>query len=141
MTTPSFSLRSYAASLLCAFVLLFAAASCGGDKGKVEGVNMLYGTSGKVWKTAKETDAAGDKVKQTDAQEQETLHMFSNNTYTMTGAAGAVQGKFAFDQSAKTLTMTPDAGGTANTFNVETLTDDKLTLVGSSGAKLVLEAE
>lgn len=141
MSTSSFSLRSYAASLLCAFVLLFAAASCGGDKGKVEGVNMLYGTSGKVWKTAKETDAAGDKVKQTDAQEQETLHMFSNNTYTMTGTAGAVQGKFAFDQSAKTLTMTPDAGGTANTFNVETLTDDKLTLVGTSGAKLVLEAE
>jgi len=102
---------------------------------------MLYGTSGKVWKTAKETSAAGDKVKQTDAQEQETLHMFSNNTYTMTGTAGAVQGKFAFDQSAKTLTMTPDAGGTSNTFNVETLTDDKLTLVGSSGAKLMLEAE
>jgi hypothetical protein len=122
-------------------VLLFAAASCGSDKGKVEGVNMLYGTSGKVWKTAKETTAAGDKVKQTDAQEQETLHMFSNNTYTMTGTAGAVQGKFAFDQSAKTLTMTPDAGGTANTFNIETLTDDKLTLVGTSGAKLVLEAE
>jgi hypothetical protein len=141
MVTSSFSLRSYAASLLCAFVLLFAAASCGSDKGKVEGVNMLYGTSGKVWKTAKETTAAGDKVKQTDAQEQETLHMFSNNTYTMTGTAGAVQGKFAFDQSAKTLTMTPDAGGTANTFNIETLTDDKLTLVGTSGAKLVLEAE
>jgi hypothetical protein len=141
MVTSSFSLRSYAASLLCAFVLLFAAASCGSDKGKVEGVNMLYGTSGKVWKTAKETTAAGDKVKQTDAQEQETLHMFSNNTYSMTGTAGAVQGKFAFDQSAKTLTMTPDAGGTANTFNIETLTDDKLTLVGSSGAKLVLEAE
>jgi len=141
MVTSSFSLRSYAASLLCAFILLFAAASCGNDKGKVEGVNMLYGTSGKVWKTAKETDAAGDKVKQTDAQEQETLHMFSNNTYTMTGTAGAVQGKFAFDQSAKTLTLTPEAGGTSNTFTVETLTDKKLTLVGTSGAKLALEAE
>jgi hypothetical protein len=67
--------------------------------------------------------------------------MFSNNTYSMTGAAGAVQGKFNFDQTAKTLTLTPDAGGTSNTFTVETLTDDKLTLVGSSGAKLVLETE
>ena len=140
MNTSSVTLRSYAASLLCAFVLLFAAASCS-DKGKVEGANMLYGTSGKVWKTAKETTAAGDKVKQTDAQQQETLHMFSNNTYSMTGAAGAVQGKFNFDQTAKTLTLTPDAGGTSNTFTVETLTDDKLTLVGSSGAKLVLETE
>jgi hypothetical protein len=140
MITSSATLRSYAASLLCAFVLLFAAASCS-DKGKVEGANMLYGTSGKVWKTAKETNASGDKVKQTEAQQQETLHMFANNTYSMTGAAGAVQGKFAFDQTAKTLTLTPDAGGTSNTFNVETLTDDKLTLVGSSGAKLVLETE
>ncbi|MGI4975275.1 MAG: hypothetical protein ACRYGH_40535, partial [Janthinobacterium lividum] len=83
----------------------------------------------------------GDKVKQTDEQKEESLHVFSNNTYTMTGASGAVQGKFAFDQTAKTLTLTPDAGGTSNTFNVETLTDNKLTLVGSSGAKLTLEAE
>jgi len=102
---------------------------------------MLYGTSGKVWKTAKETNATGDKVKQTDAQQQETLHMFSNNTYSMTGTSGAIQGKFNFDQTAKTLTLTPDAGGTSNTFNVETLTDDKLTLVSPTGAKLVLETE
>jgi hypothetical protein len=139
MNTSS-SFRSYAASLLCAFMFLFVAASCS-DKGKVEGANMLYGTSGKVWKTAKETAASGDKVKQTDAQEQETLHIFSNNTYSMTGAAGAVQGKYAFDQTAKTMTLTPDGGTTSNTFNVETLTDDKLTLVSSSGAKLVLETE
>ena len=102
---------------------------------------MLYGTSGKVWKTAKETNAAGDKVKQTDAQQDESLHVFSNNTYTMTGAAGATQGKFTFDQSAKTLTMTPDGSATSNTFKVETLTDKKLTLVSSAGAKLMLEAE
>ena len=141
MTILSLAFRPYLASLLCAFALLFTTASCGNDKGKVEGVNMLYGTNGKVWKTAKETDAAGDKVKQTDEQKEETLHVFSNNTYTMTGAAGATQGKFAFDQTAKTLTLTPDASPTSNTFNVETLTDKKLTLVSSSGAKLMLEAE
>ncbi|MVN76551.1 hypothetical protein GO988_09475 [Hymenobacter sp. HMF4947] len=141
MTKFSLALRPYLASLLCVFALVFVAAACGNDKGKVEGVNMLYGTTGKVWKTAKETDAAGDKVKQTDAQQEESLHVFSNNTYTMTGAAGAVQGKFAFDQGAKTLTLTPDGAGTSNTFNVETLTEKKLTLVGTSGAKLMLEAE
>lgn len=140
MTTSSPALRPYLTTLLCTFMLLFVAASCS-DKGKVEGSNMLYGTSGKVWKTAKETSAAGDKVKQTDAQQDETLHMFSNNTYSMTGVAGATQGKFAFDQTAKTLTMTPDGGTASNTFNVETLTDSKLTLVGSSGAKLMLETE
>lgn len=141
MTRFPLALRPYLASLLCAFMLLFVAASCGNDKGKVEGVNMLYGTSGKVWKTAKETDAAGDKVKQTDAQQEESLHVFSNNTYTMTGAGGSTQGKFAFDQTAKTLTLTPEGGATANTFTVETLTDKKLTLVSPSGAKLMLETE
>ncbi len=141
MNSSSLALRPYLATLLCAFALLFTVASCGSDKGKVEGVNMLYGTNGKVWKTAKETSASGDKVQQTDAQKEESLHVFSNNTYTMTGAAGATQGKFAFDQSAKTLTLTPDGGTTSNTFNVETLTDSKLTLVSSSGAKLMLETE
>lgn len=139
MNSFSLSLRPYLATLLCAFVLLFTA-SCN-QAGKVEGVNMLYGTNGKVWKTAKETSAAGDKVKQTDAQQDETLHFFANNTYSMTGAAGATQGKFSFDQGAKTLSLTPEGGSSTNTFNVETLTDSKLTLVGTSGAKLMLEAE
>jgi len=141
MTRSTLAMRPYLASLLCAFLLLFTAASCGSDKGKVEGANMLYGTNGKVWKTAKETNASGDKVKQTDAQKEESLHVFSNNTYTMTGSGGATQGKFAFDQTAKTLTLTPEGSTTSNTFNVETLTDDKLTLVSSSGAKLTLETE
>lgn len=140
MNLFSHSLRPYFATLLCACLLLLTAA-CGSDKGKVEGVNMLYGTNGKVWKTDKETNAAGDKVKQTDAQEDETLHFYPNNTYSMTGTAGATNGKFAFDQGAKTLTLTPDGGSSANTFNIETLTDNKLTLVGTSGAKLMLEAE
>lgn len=139
MNSFSFSLRPYLAALLCVFAL-FIAASCS-DKGKVESVNMLYGTNGKVWKTAKETNASGDKVAQTAATENETIHFFANNTYSMTGAAGATNGKFTFDQGAKTLTLTPDGGSSSNTFNVETLTDSKLTLVGSSGAKMMLETE
>lgn len=141
MNSFSFSLRPYLATLLCVFAL-FCAASCS-EKGKVEGVNMLYGTNGKVWKTAKQTDAAGDKVKQTAAEENETIHFFANNTYSMTGAAGATNGKFTFDQGAKTLTMTPDGGSTSNTFNVETLTDSKLTLVNPANpqSKLMLETE
>ena len=139
MNSFSHSLRPYLATLLCAFVLLFTA-SCN-QAGKVEGVNMLFGTNGKVWKTDKETTAGGDKVKQTDAQQDETLHFYPNNTYSMTGAAGATNGKFTFDQGAKTLTLAPEGGSSSNTFNVETLTDSKLTLVGTSGAKLMLEAE
>ena len=128
-------------SLLLAVFFAVLMTACGSDKGKVEGVNMLYGTSSKVWKTAKQLDAAGDKVKQTDAQEDETLHIYANNTYTMTGATASQQGKFTFDQAGKTLTMTPDGGTQASTFNVETLTEKKLTLVGTTGAKMEMEAE
>ena len=57
-TQSLFSLR-YVASLLLLLSLFVTA--CGSDKGKVEGVNMLYGADSKVWKTAKETDTTGDK--------------------------------------------------------------------------------
>ncbi len=137
-TNSLFSLR-YIASLLLLMSLFVTA--CGSDKGKVEGVNMLYGTDSKVWKTAKETDATGDKMTQTDAQENEELRIFANGTYNMTGASGAVMGKYTFDQAGKSITMTPDGSATSNTFAVETLTDDKLTLKSADGSALMLEAE
>lgn len=130
------SFRSYFASLLSVVALLFIVSSCGNDKGKVEGVNMLYGSSSKAWVTDKQTDAAGDKMKQSDADENMEISFASNGTY-----AGTQSGKYVFDQAAKTITMTPDGSATSNTFNVETLTDSKLTLVGTSGAKLMLKSK
>jgi hypothetical protein len=136
MNLSPVSFRSYFASLLSVVALLFIVSSCGSDKGKVEGVNMLYGTSSKVWVTDKQTDAAGDKVKQDDAAKDMELSFASNGTYS-----GTQSGKYVFDQAAKTVTMTPEGSSTSNTFNVETLTDDKLTLVGTSGAKLMLKSK
>ncbi|MDO7884508.1 hypothetical protein [Hymenobacter cheonanensis] len=130
------SFRSYFASLLSVVALLFIVSSCGSDKGKVEGVNMLYGTSSKAWVTDKQTDASGDKVKQDDAAKDQEISFASNGSYS-----GSQSGKYVFDQAAKTITMTPDGSATSNTFNIETLTDNKLTLVGTSGAKLMLKAK
>ncbi|GGG28489.1 lipocalin family protein [Hymenobacter glacieicola] len=129
----------YLASLLMLLVLFTA--SCGSKEGKVEGVNMLYGTESKVWKTDKELSAAGDKVKQTDAQEDERITFFANKQYNMTSPAGAVNGKYEFDQAGKKITMTPDGAAQSNTFDVVTLTDDKLTLRSPKGAELRLEKE
>ncbi|WP_139925560.1 hypothetical protein [Hymenobacter sp. DG01] len=129
----------YLASLLL-FVTLFAA-SCGSKEGKVEGVNMLYGTESKIWKTDKELDSTGDKVKQTDAQEDERITFFANKQYNMTSPAGSVNGKYDFDQANKKITMTPDGASQSNTFDVVTLTDDKLTLRSPQGAELRLEKE
>ncbi len=132
-----------ARSLLATFVLLLSlfAVACGNDKGKVEAVNMLYGTDSKVWKTSKETDATGNKVKQTGEQKQEELRIFANGNYTMTSPTESISGKYTFDQVGKTITMTPQGATAGNQFTVETLTDSKLTLVGTSGAKLLLEKQ
>ena len=128
--------RSYFASLLSVVALLFVVSSCGSDKGKVEGVNMLYGTSSKTWVTDKQTDAAGDKVKQDAAAKDQEISFASNGTYS-----GTQSGKYTFDQAGKTITMTAEGSPTSNTFNVETLTDSKLTLVGTTGAKLMLKTK
>lgn len=132
------SFRSYFTSLLSVVALLLAVSSCGSDKGKVEGVNMLYGSSSKVWVTDKQTNATGDKVKQDDAAQEQEISFASNGTYS-----GTQSGKYVFDQTAKTITMTPEGSPTSNTFSIETLTDDKLTLVNpnSPESKLMLKAK
>ncbi|WP_045689743.1 lipocalin family protein [Hymenobacter sp. AT01-02] len=129
----------YLASLLVLMALFMA--SCGSKEGKVEGVNMLYGTESKTWKTDKELSSTGDKVKQTDAQEDDRIQFFANGQYNMTSVAGAVNGKYTFDQAGKKITMTPDGAAESNTFDVVTLTDDKLTLKAPTGAELRLEKE
>ncbi len=131
--------RFYTATLL--LLLSVFAISCGSKEGTVEGVNMLYGKDSKVWKTAKEKDASGNKVAQTSVQDDERLQMFANGQYTMTSPKQSVSGKYTFDQAGKTIMMTPNGSATANTFTVETLTDDKLTLKSADGASLMLEKE
>ncbi|MCC2548913.1 lipocalin family protein [Hymenobacter sp. BT175] len=138
MKTQPVSFRLLAS--LFALVALFMTA-CGSKEGKVESVNMLYGTESKVWKTDKELDASGDKVKQTDAQEDERITFFANGQYNMTSPAGATNGKYTFDQAGKKIVLTPDGAPESNTFDVVTLTDDKLTLRSPQGAELKLEKE
>ena len=131
--------RTYTAVLL--LLLSVFAVACGGKEGTVEGVNMLYGTDSKVWKTSKEKSATGEKVEQTDAQEDQRLQIFANGQYTMTAPNQTVSGKYSFDQAGNTITMTPDGSTSANTFTVVTLTDDKLTLKAPTGAMLMLEKD
>lgn len=131
--------RAYAAALL--LLLSIFAVACSSKEGTVEGVNMLYGKDSKVWKTAKEKDASGNKVAETSTQEQERLQIFANGQYTMTSPQQSVSGKYSFDQTAKTISMTPNGAAEGNKFTVTTLTDDKLTLTSPAGATLMLEKE
>lgn len=135
---PLLPLR-YLAGLLLGLSLL--ATACVGAKGKVENVSMLYGTDSKVWKTARETDAFGKKVQQTDGMKQEELRIFADGTYRMTSATATVVGRYTFDQAGKSLTLIPDGSDVSSTFAVAMLTSDRLTLKSVTGAALVLEAE
>lgn len=130
----------HVASLML-LLAVFVMASCGSKEGKVEGVNMLYGKDSKSWKTDKQTNAAGDKVKQSNADEDQRVTFYANGQYNMASGAQTMNGKYAFDQNAKTITLTQDGASQASTFNVVTLTDNKLTLKGTSGAELYLEKE
>ncbi|WP_162910687.1 lipocalin family protein [Hymenobacter oligotrophus] len=129
----------YLGTLLLMLTLVMYA--CGSKEGKVEGQNMLYGTESKIWKTRREEDATGDKVKQTSEQKQEEIRFFANGQYVMTSPTQSINGKYTFDQANKKITMTPDNGNMSNTFDVATLTDDRLTLRSADGAELQLEAE
>ena len=136
--TASFTrLVSYSFALL--FMLLLAA--CGGDKGKVEGTNMLYGSGSKTWETDKQTDAAGDKVAMSDATKDAQFTFSSGMTFTAMEGGQSMNGAYTFDQAAKKLTLTPQGSTAAMDYTIETLTDDHLTLVGTSGAKMMLKAK
>lgn len=138
MNLSHVSFRSYFTSLLSVVALLFVMSSCGSDKGKVEEVSKLYGSSSKAWVTDKQTNATGDKVKQDAATKDQEISFASNGTYS-----GTQSGKYVFDQAAKTIMMTPEGSSTSSSFNIETLTDSKLTLVNpnSPESKLMLKAK
>ncbi|GAA3923737.1 hypothetical protein [Hymenobacter algoricola] len=133
-TTP----LHYLASLLLLVALFVSSCS---QPDKVGETNMLYGTESKVWKTDKETTATGDKVAQTDADEDTELRFFANGTFNMTSSAQTMQGKYVFDQPGKKITLTPDGGTTSMAFDVTNLTEKKITLKGADGSSMMLEAE
>lgn len=134
---------SFARLLPYSFVLFFALllSACNGDTGKVEGTNMLYGSGSKTWETDKQTDAAGDKVAMSDATKDAQFTFSSGMTFTATESGQNMTGTYTFDQAGKKLTLTPQSSPTAMDFTIETLTDDHLTLVGTTGSKMMLKAK
>ena len=137
MKTSALPFRFLASLFLLVSLFTFACS----QKDKVGETNMLYGTESKVWKTDKETTATGDKVAQTDADEDTELRFYANGNFNMTSPQQSMQGKYTFDQPGKKVTLTPDGGTTSMSFDVVNLTDDKITLRGVNGEEMKLESE
>ena len=124
-----------AIAILLAVVLV----SCGGDKTGNE--SMLSGSSSKTWKAEKETNAAGDKEKLTDAEKQQNLQFYADGRFAMGGASTLQTGTWSYDQSAKKLTLQFEDQNVSESFDVLKLSDDELRLRAGDGSEMVLEAE
>ena len=128
----------YLASLLM-LVALFTV-GCN-QKNEVGDTSMLYGTDSKTWTTDKETNAAGEKVSQTDTDKKTELKFYANGSFNMASPQQSMQGKYTFDQTANKITLTPTGSPNSMAFDVVNLTKDKITLKAPDGSQMMLEAE
>ncbi|MFC5270308.1 hypothetical protein [Adhaeribacter terreus] len=121
------------------FALIFAY-GCG-NKNKAGATANLYGADSKSWTTDKERDATGDKVKQTAEDEKTVLTFFANGNFSMNSNLQTMNGTYRYDQSGKTLMLTPNGSNTSMSFEVTKLDDDELDLKAPDGSKMELDAE
>lgn len=128
-------------SLLVVLLLSAGTFSCG-DKG-TEGAtsSMISGPSSKIWKADKELNAMGDKDKLTSDEKAEQIQFFANGNFTQTSKTESANGTWAYNESAKSLTLTYANQNVSETFAVTELDDDNLTLRAPDGSMLELETE
>ncbi|MGV3538995.1 MAG: lipocalin-like domain-containing protein [Rufibacter sp.] len=127
-------------SFLFVLFLSLAVMSCGK---KEEGGNaqMISGSTSKIWKADKETNAAGDKEKLSSAEKEEQIQFFANGNFTQTSSTQSANGTWAYDAATKTLSLTYANNNVSQNFNVTKIDEDELTLQAPDGSTLALEAE
>ncbi|QHL87325.1 DUF4923 family protein [Nibribacter ruber] len=125
------------------FVLTLSAFtfSCSGNKESGGDSSMIAGTTSKIWKADKETNAAGDKDKLTSAEKEEQIQFFANGNFTQTSSSQSANGTWTYDASTKTLSLTYANNNVSENFKVNELTKNDLKLQAPDGSTLELEAE
>lgn len=121
------------------FAFVFAV-SCG-KKNEAGSTSNLYGTDSKRWTTDKERSASGDKVSQTEEDKNTVLQFFSNGNFSMNSNLQTMSGTYRYDQSGRTLMLTPNGSTTSMSFEVTRLDDSNLDLKAPDGSTMQLEAE
>ncbi len=129
-------------NLFLAFSLLALIFTLGCNKKNEAGsTSNLYGSDSKRWTTDKERNAGGDKVTQTAEDKNTVLQFFSNGNFSMNSNLQTMSGTYRYDQSGKSLMLTPNGSQTSMSFEVTKLDDDELDLKAPDGSTMELEAE
>ncbi len=124
--------------LIALFVVVLA--SCGG-KEKVGTENMISGPNSKTWVADKELNAGGDEEKLSSAEKNETMQFYADGRFAMGGGGTLQTGTWAFDQAGKRLTLQMEGADMTQSFEVTTLTEDKMHLKAPDGSVMELETK
>ena len=127
--------------LVLALVIMLVIASCGGKESEVGSASLISGADNKTWKADKELNAAGEKEALSEQEEAETMQFYADGRFALGGSGTLQTGTWAFDEAAKRLTLNFENQEAAETFDVATLTEDKMVLKAPDGSEMRLEAE
>ncbi|OKL38946.1 hypothetical protein [Pontibacter flavimaris] len=126
---------------LLALLLAITITSCGGNKEEVGSESMISGTSSKTWVADKEKNAAGDKEKLTDAEQDQTMQFYADGRFAL-GAGSALQtGTWTFDQTGKRLSLQFEGADMTENFEVMKLDDDEMDLRTPDGTVMEMELQ
>ena len=128
-------------SLVLALAFTTLTFGCGDKKNEGGDSSMISGTSSKIWKADKETNAAGDKDKLTSAEKEEQIQFFANGNFTQTSNSQSANGTWTYDASTKTLSLTYANNSVSENFTVTELTKNDMKLQAPDGSTLAMEAE
>ncbi|WP_266203914.1 hypothetical protein [Pontibacter kalidii] len=126
---------------LLALLLAITITSCGGNKEEVGSESMIAGTSSKTWVADKERNAAGDKEKLTDAEQDQTMQFYADGRFALGAGSSLQTGTWTYDQAGKRLSLQFEGADMTENFEVMKLDDDEMDLRASDGTVMEMELQ
>ncbi len=99
----------------------------------------ISGSSSKIWKVAKLTDADGDKEKLDKEEKSDQMQFYADGTFTANSADSHSRGTWKHDQGSNTLTLQFENANVTQNYEVVELSDDKMRLKAGDNSEMVME--
>ncbi len=122
-------------------LLFFISAGCNNknDSKSNNPAAMIAGENQKTWKAEKETDAQGDKDRQTREERKETVTFLQNGNMRMSGGNDSREGTWAYDGNVLSLHFTGE--NVTENFTVLELTDKTMKLRAGDGSVMTMKPD